>query len=246
MDALLLTAFMLLAGYLAGGLAARLHFPRITGYLIAGMFLNPSAFHAIPQAAVDKLNFIITVVLGVVSYMIGGGLRLDAVRKLGRAIFSITVFQGLMPFLLSVLLVAGLGPFVLALPGGMLATFFPMALVLGAIAVSSAPAAVVAIVHECRATGPVTTTCLAVLALTDALTVIAFACSLDIGRALVKGQQIAGLGDMLAAPLLHILGSIVAGAAFGWLLLKGLERIRADWGLLAASIGGDRDLDGSR
>lgn len=224
---------MLLAGYLAGALAARLHFPRITGYLIAGMFLNPSVLHAIPQAAVDKLNFIITVVLGVVSYVIGGGLRLDTIRKLGKAIVSITIFQGLMPFLLSALLVAGLGPFVLPISGGMLATFAPMALVLGAIAVSSAPAAVVAIVHECRATGPVTTTCLAVLALTDAFTVIAFACSLDIGRALAKGQQIAELGNMLAVPVLHVMGSVVAGAAFGWLLLKGLERIRAAWGLLA-------------
>jgi Kef-type K+ transport system membrane component KefB len=233
MDALLLTVFMLLAGYLAGALAARLHFPRITGYLIAGMFLNPSVLHAIPQAAVDKLNFIITVVLGVVSYVIGGGLRLDTIRKLGKAIVSITIFQGLMPFLLSALLVAGLGPFVLPISGGMLATFAPMALVLGAIAVSSAPAAVVAIVHECRATGPVTTTCLAVLALTDAFTVIAFACSLDIGRALAKGQQIAELGNMLAVPVLHVMGSVVAGAAFGWLLLKGLERIRAAWGLLA-------------
>ena len=224
---------MLLAGYLAGALAARLHFPRITGYLVAGMFLNPSVLHAIPQAAVDKLNFIITVVLGVVSYVIGGGLRLDTLRKLGKAIVSITIFQGLMPFLLSALLVAGLGPFVLSIPGGMLATFAPMALVLGAIAVSSAPAAVVAIVHECRATGPVTTTCLAVLALTDAFTVIAFACSLDIGRALAKGQQIAELGNMLAVSVLHVMGSVVAGAAFGWLLLKGLERIRAAWGLLA-------------
>jgi len=224
---------MLLAGYLAGALAARLHFPRITGYLVAGMFLNPSVLHAIPQAAVDKLNFIITVVLGVVSYVIGGGLRLDTIRKLGKAIVSITIFQGLMPFLLSALLIAGLGPFVLSIPGGMIATFAPMALVLGAIAVSSAPAAVVAIVHECRATGPVTTTCLAVLALTDAFTVIAFACSLDIGRALAKGQQIAELGNMLAVPVLHILGSVITGAAFGWLLLKGLERIRAAWGLLA-------------
>jgi len=38
---------------------------------------------------------------------------------------------------------------------------------------------------------------------------------------------------MLAVPVLHVLGSVVAGAAFGWLLLKGLERIRAAWGLLA-------------
>jgi len=240
MDAVILTALMLVAGFAAGGLAARLHLPRITGYLIAGMLLNPSASHAISQAAVDKLSFIVPVVLGVVSYMIGGGLRLKAVRQLGKAIVSITVFQGVTPFFFSFLLVAGLGPFVLSVPGGrgFFATFVPMGLVLGAIAVSSAPAAIVAIVHECRARGSVTTTCLAVLALTDAITVIAFACSLDIGRALVDGQQIEGLGNMLAAPLFHILGSLSAGTAFGWLLIKGLDRIRGRGALLAAVFAG--------
>jgi hypothetical protein len=140
MDILLLMGSMLIAGYLAGVLATRLGFPRITGYMIAGIFMNPSVLPIFHRNTVDTLNFITPVVLGVISYMIGGGLRLDAVRKLGRAILSITIFQGLTPFLLTVFLIAGLGPYVLQIPGdGKISTFIPMALVLGAIAASSAP-----------------------------------------------------------------------------------------------------------
>jgi len=71
MDILLLMGSMLIAGYLAGVLAARLAFPRITGYLIAGIFMNPSVLPIFHRNTVDKLNFITPVVLGVISYMIG-------------------------------------------------------------------------------------------------------------------------------------------------------------------------------
>jgi Kef-type K+ transport system membrane component KefB len=245
MDILLLMGSMLITGYLAGGLAARLGFPRITGYMVAGILMNPSILPFIHRNTVDTLNFITPVVLGVISYMIGGGLHLDAIRKLGKAILSITIFQGLTPFLLSVCLIAGLGPCVLQIPGdGLIATFIPMALILGAIAASSAPAAIVAIIHECRAKGPVTTTCLAVLALTDAFTVIAFAIVMGIGRALVDGHWATGAADMLVAPFLHILGSIAAGLAFGYVLLKGLIKLRTTLGLLASVSAGILILTG--
>ena len=245
MDILLLMGSMLIAGYLAGVLATRLGFPRITGYMIAGIFMNPSVLPIFHRNTVDTLNFITPVVLGVISYMIGGGLRLDAVRKLGRAILSITIFQGLTPFLLTVFLIAGLGPYVLQIPGdGKISTFIPMALVLGAIAASSAPAAIVAIIHECRAKGPVTTTSLAVLALTDAFTVIAFAIAMGIGRALVDGNWAMGAGDILIAPLLHILGSVAAGLVFGYVMLKVLIGLRTTLGLLPSVSAGILILTG--
>lgn len=226
MDIFLLMGSMLIVGYLAGALAARVGFPRITGYLIAGILLNPSVLPVFHQKTVETLNFITPVTLGVISYMIGGGLRLDAVRKLGKAILSITILQGVTPFLLSVLLIAGLGPYVMRIPGdGQISSFIAMALVLGAIAASSAPAAIVAIIHECRAKGPVTTTCLAVLALTDAFTVIVFAVAMGIGHSLVDGHSTIGAADTVMAPLLHILGSVAAGLVFGYVMLKIMLKI---------------------
>ncbi len=97
MNILLSLGVILIAGYLGGAIAQRLKFPRITGYLIVGFLLNPSVFHFIPQADIAKLEIFTFVVLGVISYHIGGGLRLQSMRKLGKAIGWITFFQTVFP-----------------------------------------------------------------------------------------------------------------------------------------------------
>jgi Kef-type K+ transport system membrane component KefB len=243
MDILILMGCMWLAGYAVGLVAARLGFPRITGYLIAGIFMNPSLISFINKGTVDQLGFIMPVVLGFISYMIGGALRLETLRKLGKVILSITIFQGLVPFFLTLILIGGIGPFVLSLPGGA-KDWIPMTLILSAISASSAPAAIVAILHECRAKGPVSTTVLAVLALTDGFTVLAFAISMGVGRALLQGGWAAGAGDMLIVPLVHIFGSLAVGLAFGYLLWKGLAKVRGTLWLLVASVAGILILTG--
>ena len=188
MNLLLSLGVMLIAGYLGGSIAQRLKFPRITGYLVIGFLLNPSVLHLIPQATIAKLEIITYVVLGVISYHIGGGLRLQSMKDLGKAIGWITLFQTLFPLLFSIVLIAVAGPMFLNIPGGDFKnTFFPMAFILGAIACSSAPAAIVAIILEGKAKGPLTTTTLGVLALTDALAVFIFAISLGISQPLANG-----------------------------------------------------------
>lgn len=220
MNLLLSLGVMLIAGYLGGSIAQRLKFPRITGYLIVGFLLNPSVLHLIPQATIAKLEIITYVVLGVISYHIGGGLRLQSMKDLGKAIGWITLFQTLFPLLFSIILIAVAGPMFLNIPSGDFKnTFFPMAFILGAIACSSAPAAIVAIILEGKAKGPLTTTTLGVLALTDALAVFIFAISLGISQPLANGGSDFSLYQMLAIPLLHLIESAFLGMCFGMGLL---------------------------
>jgi hypothetical protein len=56
--------------------------------------------------------------------------------------------------------------------------FISVILILGAISVATAPAATMAITHELRAKGPLTTTLLGVVALDDALSIIIFSAAL--------------------------------------------------------------------
>jgi Kef-type K+ transport system membrane component KefB len=219
-DLIQATAVLLLAGYLAGKLAAKLGFPRITGYLLAGVCLNPSLTPVVKPQTLASLNMITPVVLGMISYMIGGGLRLEALQRLRRGIAGIALFQGAAPFALSFALILLAGPWLGIVPeASLLDTYLPMALVLGAISMSSAPAAIVAIVHECRARGAVTTTCFAVLALTDMATVIAFALALGFAQPLASGSGALSPFRMVVSPLLHILLSLGIGATVGWLLI---------------------------
>lgn len=216
MNILLSLGIILIAGYWGGTIAQRLKFPRITGYLIIGFLLNPSVFHFITQADIAKLEIFTYVVLGVISYHIGGGLRLQSMRDLGKAIGWITLFQTVFPLLFSISLIAFAGPMFLDIPNGTLKnTFFPMALVLGAIACSSAPAAIVAIILEGKAKGPLTTTVLGVLALTDALAVFVFAIAMGISQPLANGGSGFSLYQMLAIPLLHLGEATLLGIVIG-------------------------------
>jgi Kef-type K+ transport system membrane component KefB len=120
------------------------------------------------------------------------------------------------------LVVTFISPFTLSYSGETLSQFyFPIAFIVGAIASATAPALTLAMVRESRARGPLTTTLLAVVAIDDAIAVIAFAIAVGVARSLVSGGG-GGVSyyQMLAAPLLEILISIGIGAAFGFALIK--------------------------
>ncbi len=225
MELFVSAVIILICGYLGGKAAGKLGFPRITGYLIAGVCLNPSISPIIPKNNLETLNIITPIVLGMISYTIGGGLRLDALQRLRKGIAGITLFQALGPFALSFALIFMIGPFLHILPGAdIFKAYLPMALTLGAISMSSAPAAIVAIVHECRSRGPVTTTCFAVLALTDMITVVVFALILGFAQPMALGGETSSLYRIIVLPILHIFFSLGTGVLFGWALIFTIRR----------------------
>jgi Kef-type K+ transport system membrane component KefB len=173
------------------------------------------------KATVDSLDIITNVALGIIAYAIGSSLRLGSLRKLGRSIAWITPFQSLGTWLIVTLVLAFLSPLVLVIPGATFFQFyFPMALIIGAIASATAPALTLAILHELRARGPLTTILLAVVALDDAIAVIAFAIAVGVAQSLVSGVGGVSFYQMLTVPFLHILESVGIGAAFGFALIN--------------------------
>ncbi|HPK54425.1 MAG TPA: cation:proton antiporter [Smithellaceae bacterium] len=228
---------ILVVGYLSGKLSHIIGLPRITGYLLAGLFLNPSLLSLIQKDTVEVLNIITPVILGMISCMIGGGLKKEALQQLGKEIAGITIFQGLMPFVLSFALIIFLGIYAVGFTdASFLKTYLPMALVIGAISISSAPAAIVAIIHECKAKGNVTTTVLAVLAITDVVTVIIFSLALGFAQTMANGSQNTKLYMIIAEPLLHILASIITGIVSGYLIVWMTRLIKTRFLILFTTI----------
>ncbi len=229
---------MITVGLLGGLVSNRIKFPRITGYIIVGILFSPSVLNLISKATIDKLDIITHVSLGIVAYLIGASLRLESIRKLGRSIAWITPTQSLGAWLVVTLALAFIAPIILATPGAtFMNNYLPMALVVGAIASATAPAVTMAIIREYKARGPLTTTLLAVVALDDAIAVIAFAIAIGIAQPLVSGSSGISLYQMLAVPALEIAKSIGIGTALGFALvyLTKLAKTRAL--LLAAVLG---------
>ena len=237
-DLALAIGVMITVGLLGGVLSNKIKFPRITGYIIVGILFSPSVLNLISRGTIERLDIITHAALGIVAYLIGASLRMESIRRLGRTIVWITPFQSVGAWLVGTLVIAFLSPFLFATPGAtFMNNYFPMALVIGAMAAATAPAAVMAIIREYKARGPFTTTLLAVVALDDAIAVIAFAIAVGIAQPLVSGGGGISLYQMLATPALEILQSIGIGAALGFALVYLTKLIKTRALLLSAVLG---------
>ena len=92
------------------------------------------------------------------------------------------------------------------------------ALTLGAIATATAPAATLMVVRQYKAKGPLTSLLLPIVALDDAVGLVAFAVSFGIAKTLVSGTV--DLISILVNPLVEIVCSLLLGAIMGWLLTQ--------------------------
>jgi Kef-type K+ transport system membrane component KefB len=197
---------LLLAGFTGGKIATRLHLPTISGYIVAGLVLGPSVLNVVPDHIVESLAPIPHIALGLIAITIGSEFRIAKLRQTGRNILIITTIQLLMTFA--------------AVTGGLIifGAPLPMALLLGAIASATAPAATVAIAGELRARGPLVSTLFGVVALDDAFAITLFGFVMAFAAAMVGGASAHGPLAMLLHPFREIVVSVAIGAAMGYVV----------------------------
>ena len=218
MDLLLAVGIMVVAGFLGGLALEKLKLPKITGYIIVGVLLGPSFLNIIPKETVEGLDIITEIALGVIAYLIGASLKVESLRRLRKSITWIIIFQSVGACLLVTVVLALTGH--LVIPGGTFwQCYFPMAFIIGAVSCATAPAATMAIVSEYKAKGPLSMTLLAVVALDDAIAIMAFAVALGISQPLVSGAGGISFYQTLGVPFLHIVESAAIGVAFAIALM---------------------------
>lgn len=237
MNLALALGIMIIVGFFAGRLFHRFKFPMITGYIVAGVLLSPSLLNIIPSARVDDLEVFTSIALGIIAYSIGGSLHWKPIQKLEKSIFTIGLMQAAGAWLLSMLAIVLIAPFFLDLPGAtLLNTYLPMGLVIGALASATAPAAILAMIREYKAKGPLTTTLLAVVAFDDAIAIVFFSMAMGIAQPLALGGD-SSIYQMMLLPLLRIAGSIIIGAVFGFSLIYIARLVKSRSLLLAVVFG---------
>ncbi len=195
----------MIAGLLLTRVVKLIRLPNVTGYLIAGLLIGPYCLKLLPAGAVESLDLITVVALGFIAFSIGGEFKLAHIRSIGGKAIVITVFQALCATILvdGVLLLCGFDA--------------PLALVLGAIATATAPAATLLVVRQYRAKGEVTNTLLPVVAMDDAIGLMVFSLSMAVAQAISGGGAVS-VSEMVFKPLLEIALSLLAGCALGALL----------------------------
>ncbi len=231
---------LFICGYLGGRLANWLKLPRVTGYIIAGVLLSPSISGIIPEELIEERFSIVTDIgLAIIAYSVGGSLMLTRFKQLGKSILWITVSQALGAFILTFSLIAALSPLVVkyTMPHiPFMDVYLSFSLIIGAVSVATAPAAILAIVHEYKAKGPLTTTLLGVVALDDGIAIIIFAFASVIVCALTKVGGFS-MYKIVTDPAIIILGSILLGTIIGLSLSILAPLIKAKESLLVVILG---------
>ncbi|MBQ2731201.1 MAG: cation:proton antiporter, partial [Clostridia bacterium] len=92
----------------------------------------------------------------------------------------------------------------------------PAAIILGAIASATAPAATLMVVRQYKADGPLTRLLLLVVAIDDAVGLLLFSASYGVATAISAGKV--SLVGVVVEPLIEIIASLALGALMGWLL----------------------------
>lgn len=232
MNLLLYLAEAFLVAYVARQAALRLHVPSVTGYVIGGVVLGgsflfwaPSLHEAIQPyllnpAALNRLAPISDMALGLIAFSIGAELHLSRIRSLGRSIAFIVLLEAFGAFACVALAIYWW------MPGQP-----HIALVLGAVASATAPAATVAVINQYRARGPLTTTILAVVGVDDAIALIVYAFAAAISKAFLSGAPIDLLSGFMM-PVLEVIFSLGLGMAIGALALPIMRRVKQPEDLL--------------
>ena len=224
MDRLLLALpLALFLGLMLSRVAKLLKLPAVTAYLIAGIIVGPYCLGALgisgigftSMEEVEHFSVLSKVALGFIAFSIGNEFRLSQLKKTGKQATIIGILQAVVTTLLVDVVLIGfhfIFPETLSLPS---------AIVLGAIASATAPAATLMVVKQYKAKGKLTDILLPVVALDDAVGLVLFAISFGVAKAINFGRL--DIVSIILEPLLEVVLSLGLGALMG-LLFTFFER----------------------
>ncbi len=220
MQQLLSLSIALFAGLMLSRLAKRLQLPAVTAYLIAGILIGPFVLGSvgIPFFEIESLGFssleyvesfslLSKLALGFIAFSIGNEFRISQLKQIGKQAAVIGVFQAIIT---TVVVDVALIALHFAIPDKL---SISAAIVLGAIATATAPAATLMVVRQYKAKGALTSILLPVVALDDAVGLVVFAISFGVAEAISLNSL--NLIAIIVDPLIEVFASLLLGLLMG-------------------------------
>ncbi|MBQ3058294.1 MAG: cation:proton antiporter [Clostridia bacterium] len=231
MQILVTLSVAIVAGLLMSRITKLFKLPAVTAYLIAGLIVGPFLLGGIDFSFLNigfshigfspedfgltggeknvALEVLSSVALGFIAFAIGNEFRVSDLKAIGKQAFVIGILQAVAATILVDVALIGLHflmPNVLSVSN---------AIILGAIASATAPAATLMVVRQYKAKGKLTDLLLPIVALDDAVGLIIFSVSFGVARAIESGK--ANVISMVVNPLIEVVLSLLLGAFMGWI-----------------------------
>ena len=226
-DPLLVIGIALCAGFLGQRLFKRLGIPQVVGGIVVGLFLGVSMgpYALIDREMLDAFEPLIVLALCFIGFNIGGELKFDVLKSLGKTVVSILLAEALGAFLL------------VTLVSYVILHDHLLALVFGALASATAPAATTDVLAEYKAKGPLTITLLAIVGMDDVVGLILYGFVSGLVEAHLTHAALS-IATVLVGPGTVILSSLGVGAIVGWGMTRVLSRANSRVEILVPLVGG--------
>ena len=212
MNILFTIGLLLITGYIAGWLFDKIGLPKIIGYIATGIAFSPNTINFIDQDISQTTQPLMDVCLAFIAFEVGGALKWSKIKKHEKEIISITLLASFFPFLF---ITAGIFVFDAWFPTVLpfdFSTLFLFALILGALASPTEPAATLAVMHQYKAKGKVSDTIMGVAALDDVLGILLFSLTIGVASILI-GKQEVSFGNVILNTLYEIIIAILIGVS---------------------------------
>ena len=198
-----------------GRLANLLKAPRLVGYLAAGVLFGPYVLGLFSENLVDEMQHFTEMALSIIAFSIGASMKLKDIKRDKKVIIGVAVAQALLCSLLVAAAIFGVLFFFYSFKSTN--NILGVSIILGAISAATAPAAILSLVREYQAKGPLTRILLGVIALDDAITIVLYSIALSLAQVLMSGKSFE-IYSGLAEPFLQMLGAIGLGLAVGFVI----------------------------
>ena len=179
--------------------------PRVTSYLIAGVLCGPSLFGLVAASDLHHLEPIADIAMGLVLFNLGAHFSIKKLLRIRKHVIPIAIGDLLATFIV--------------VTGGLLlfGQSLSLSLMLGCLAMATAPATTVLVLKELRSEGPVTESAQALVAFNNFACILVFELLL-IGFMLFDGNQNHDLSLQAIRFLWTFGGSFAIGVLSGLLL----------------------------
>ena len=202
---MLYLSIILVVGFVFGKLAELAKIPDITGYIVAGVLLGllgSKVFNLDITKISSDLSIISKVVLGIVAFMVGTALWFPKLKKVGKQIVIITALESTVTMI------------VVFFSVWLLSKELWIALILSAIASTTAPTAIMAITKRLKTKGPLTDTVLPVVGIDNMIGLIVFGIFSSIAVSIINVEEVSFVSAVLI-PFRKIGISIATGLGIG-------------------------------
>lgn len=212
-NTLLILAVILVAGTISGALAKRFHLPSVTGQILAGVLMGASVLRVLDEKGLHSLDALVKFALGLMAVAVGSHLNFRRLRAARHRLIWLVVLEATLTPALVYFSVIWLKQ-----------TTWYTAILLATIAISTAPATVLALVKETGSKGSFVTTLLAGVALNNLLCIVLFEIARTIARTAIDPDGVFVSSDLIA-PLIKVGTSLLLGFSIGAVLIFLTQRV---------------------